>query len=256
MQKLKQRLHREFEMTDLGEVKEALGVEITRDRATRSLTITQRRHTQGILERAQMAECVPAATPMASGTQLCMPEEDLKATAIDTLRYQKALGELNYLSGWTRPDIAFTVSALSKYSSNPGPQHFATLHHLYRYLRGTQNHGITYRGAGDVADQPTMTIYSDSDYAGCVDDRRSVTGYSVHLCGAAVSWLSTRQGTTAQSTVEAEYMASAEAVKEAIWWRAFLRGLGHRFRSPTVLYSDNPGLAIRPPKRSDPPKDP
>jgi len=239
--KLKARLQRKFEMTDLGEVSEALGVELARDRKARTLTITQRRHVRGILERAGMTDCAAATTPMAAGTQLCQPEEGYKATAADTLRYQKALGELNYLVGWTRPDIAFAVSALSKYCSNPSPQHFSGLRHLYRYLRGTQDHGITYRGAVDIAAAPTLTIYSDSDFAACKDDRRSVTGYSVHLCGAAVSWLSTRQSTTAQSTVEAEYMASAEAVKEAVWWRAFLRGLGHRLNSPTVLYSDNQG---------------
>jgi hypothetical protein len=239
--KLKARLQQKFEMTDLGEVSEALGVEIARDRKARTLTITQRRHVRGILERAGMTDCAAATTPMAAGTQLCLPEEGYKATAADTLRYQKALGELNYLVGWTRPDIAFAVSALSKYCSNPSPQHFSTLRHLYRYLQGTQGHGITYRGAGDVAAVPTLTIYSDADFAACKDDRRSVTGYSVHLCGATVSWLSTRQSTTAQSTVEAEYMSSAEAVKEAIWWRAFLRGMGHRLNSPTVLYSDNQG---------------
>ena len=173
--------------------------------------------------------------------QLCLPEEGYKATAADTLRYQKAMGELNYLVGWTRPDIAFAVSALSKSCSNPSPQHFAGLRHVHRYLRGTQDHGITYRGAGDIDAVPKLTIYSDSDYAACTDDRRSVTGYSVHLGGVAVSWLSTRQRTTAQSTVEAEYMASAEAVKEAVWWRAFLRGLGHKLDTPTVLYSDNQG---------------
>jgi transposase InsO family protein len=239
--KLKARLQQKFEMTDLGEVSEALGVEIARNRKARTLTITQRRHVRGILERAGMTDCAAATTPLAVGTQLCRPEEDYKATAADTLRYQKAMGELNYLVVWTRPDIAFAVSALSKYCSNPSPSHFSALRHLYRYLRGTQGHGITYRGAGDVAVAPTLTIYSDSDFAACIDDRRSVTGYSVHLGGAVVSWLSTRQGTTAQSTVEAEYMSSAEAVKEAVWWRAFLRGLGHRLHSPTVLYSDNQG---------------
>jgi len=86
------------------------------------------------------------------------------------------LGELNYLVGWTRPDIAFAVSTLSKYCSNPSPQHFSSLRHLYRYLRGTQDHGITYRGAGDVTAAPTLTIYSDADFAACKDDRRSVTG--------------------------------------------------------------------------------
>jgi transposase InsO family protein len=239
--KLKVRLQKKFEMTDLGEVSEALGVEITRDRKARTLTITQRRHARNILERAGMTDCGPAATPLAIGTQLCKPEEGYKATAADTLRYQTAMGELNYLAGWTRPDLAFAVSALSKYCSNPSPQHFSSLQHVYRYLRGTQEHGITYRGAGEYTESPTLSIYSDADFAACKDDRRSVTGYSVQLCGAAVSWLSTRQSTTAQSTVEAEYMSSAEAVKEAIWWRAFLRGIGYRLNSPTVLYSDNQG---------------
>ena len=238
---LKKRLMREFEMTDLGEVSEALGVEVARDREARTLTITQRRHVQDILERAGMTDCASASTPLATGTQLCLPEEGYKATAADTLRYQKALGELNYLIGWTRPDIAFAVSALSKYCSNPSQQHFAGLRHVHRYLRGTQDHGITYKGAGDIDAVPKLSIYSDSDYAACTDDRRSVTGYSVHLGGAAVSWLSTRQRTTAQSTVEAEYMASAEAVKEVVWWRDFLRGLGHKIDTPTVLYSDNQG---------------
>ena len=129
----------------------------------------------------------------------------------------------------------------SCYSSNPSPQHFNTLRHLHRYLRGTQDHGITYRGESDETAVPLLTIYSDADFAACKDDRRSVTGYSVHMCGAAVSWMSARQHTTAQSTVEAEYMASAEAVKEAVWWRSFLRGMGHRLSSPTTVYSDNQG---------------
>ena len=239
--KLKARLQRRFEMTDLGEVSEALGVEIARDRTARTLTITQRRHVRGILERAGMTDCSPATTPMAPGTQLCLPKEGYKATAADTLRYQKALGELNYVAGWTRPDIAFAVSILSKYCSNPSPQHFNTLRHLHRYLRGTQDHGITYRGESDETAVPLLTIYSDADFAACKDDRRSVTGYSVHMCGAAVSWMSARHHTMAQSTVEAEYMASAEAVKEAVWWRSFLRGMGHRLSSPTTVYSDNQG---------------
>jgi hypothetical protein len=73
--KLKARLHHKFEMTDLGEVSEALGVEITRDRKARTLTITQRRHVRGILERAGMSNCAAATTPLAAGTQLCRPEE-------------------------------------------------------------------------------------------------------------------------------------------------------------------------------------
>jgi hypothetical protein len=98
---------------------------------------------------------------------------------------------------------------------------------------------LTFTGTANLT--PQLVAYTDSDWASNQDDRRSVTGYVFVLSGGPISWASRRQKTVAQSTVEAEYMATAEAVKETIWWRRFLGELAQPTDSPTPLYSDNAG---------------
>jgi len=100
---------------------------------------------------------------------------------------------------------------------------------------------LTYSGKGRVEDIPTLIGFSDADWAGDLDTRRSTTGYLFQLSGGAVSWQSKRQRTTAQSTVEAEYMAAASATKEAVWLSALLTGIGCAPSGPIVLRVDNEG---------------
>jgi transposase InsO family protein len=237
----KKRLQQLFEMEDLGEAKLALGIEITRDRAARSLTISQRSYVNSLLERFGQGESNPQATPVELNTLLDKVTDDHKAQADDIRLYQSAVGALQYAASGTRPDISFAVSALGKYSGNPDKSHFAALKRLLRYLRGTTEYGITYKGTGDRASQPQLVAYSDSDWANDRADRRSVTGYAFLLSGGAISWASKKQSTTAQSSTEAEYMAGAEAVKEAIWWRSFMKEIGHNMSLPTPLFMDNKG---------------
>src|SRR6202042_3619085 len=88
---------------------------------------------------------------------------------------------------------------------------------------------------------PALTGFSDADWAGDLDSRRSTTGYLFQLCGGAVSWQSKRQRTTAQATVEAEYMAAASATKEIVWLSALLAGIGFAPSGPIELRVDNEG---------------
>jgi hypothetical protein len=92
-----------------------------------------------------------------------------------------------------------------------------------------------------MSQPPSITGYCDSDWGSDPNDRRSVTGYAFVMCGGAVSWQSKRQKSIALSSVEAEYMAARAAAQEAIWWRSFLRDLGHNVTQPTVLHTDNQG---------------
>ena len=92
----------------------------------------------------------------------------------------------------------------------------------------------------DPTSQPALLGYCDSDW-GQRHDRRSVTGYAFKLAGGAISWQSKKQKTVALSTVEAEYMATTQATKEAIWWRSYLAGLGYDMTQPTTLLSDSQG---------------
>jgi hypothetical protein len=164
---------------------------------------------------------------------------DHMASKQDISWYQSVIGSLMYAANGTRPDITFTVNRLSKYSSNPDNTHTSALKHLLRYIRGTLSHSLTYTGTTDQ--QPPLIAYCDADYANDRDDRLSVSGYAVMLCGGAISWAARRQTVIADSTVNAEYIAIAEATKDIMWWRPLLKQLGYDTSAPTVLLNDNQG---------------
>jgi len=143
----------------------------------------------------------------------------------------------------TRPDIAFAVGVLSKYSSNPGPIHWDQAVHVLLYLIGTKNHGLTFDGNNQDSDDLSSIIlgYTDSDWAGDIDTHRSTSGYVFLMCGAAISWSSKLQTSPALSSTEAEYMACTHTAQEAIWLRQLLEQLVFKQSSPTDLLGDNQG---------------
>ena len=124
----------------------------------------------------------------------------------------------------TRPNLAFTVSTLSKYCFNPTPKHAIAVQRTLRYLRKTINVGITYKGQENQAVQEAasglittgITGFTDSDWARDKDSQKSTLGYVFLLHGSAVSWKSTKQNVVATSSTEAEYIACLEAAKEAL----------------------------------------
>ncbi|KAK4397944.1 Retrovirus-related Pol polyprotein from transposon TNT 1-94 [Sesamum angolense] len=128
--------------------------------------------------------------------------------------YSNAIGSVMYLMVSTRPDIAYAVSCLSRYMSNAGLPHWEALKWLLRYLNGSIDTGIKFSRCNEGAN---LIGYVDSNYANDKDSRRSTTSYVFTLCGACVSWKSQLQNIVALSTTEAEYIATTEAFKEAIW---------------------------------------
>jgi len=157
--------------------------------------------------------------------------------------YHSAVGAIMYAMLGTRPDIAFAVTTLSQFSSNPGYPHWSALKRVLRYLRGTIDYKLVYGGVDIAKSALTLLGYCDADWAGCIDDRRSITGYVFMLGGSVISWQTKKQPTVALSSVEAEYMASTQASKEAIWYRSFFDQLGitRITSSPTTIYSDSQG---------------
>jgi hypothetical protein len=237
----KSALSTRFDMKDLGEAKFILGMEIIRDRAHRTIALSQAAYTREMLRTHTMVAANAADTPVQPNVRLAPPAEGFTADPTATRNYQAAVGALMFAAICTRPDISFAVGQLSQYASNPDRSHFSALTQVFRYLRGTIEYRLCYKGTGRVQDIPTLVGYSDADWAGDIGQRRSTTGYTFLLCGAAVSWQSKRQRTIAQSTVEAEYMAAASATKEAIWLRSLLTGIGCEPSGPTILRVDNEG---------------
>ena len=111
-----------------------------------------------------------------------------------------------------RPDLAYAMSVLSKYLDKPTYEHLRAAKYVLRYLRGTTDLTLVYkRGNTEIIG------YSDADWAGDLDERRSTSGYLFTLNGTAISWRSKLQDTIALSIVKAEYIAMSEAIKESIW---------------------------------------
>jgi len=230
------KLHEEFSMTDLGELKTFLGLEIERNRAQRTLHLSQSKYIERILKKHGMHTCSPTRTPADPHIRLEKSGPDFEATPNEKQRYQSAVGSLMYAMLGTRPDISYAVSKVSQYSTNPNQTHWTAVKRVFRYLAGTANRGLYY------GTSMSGTGFTDADW-GSGDDRKSIGGYAFILNGAAVSWNSKKQPTVALSSTEAEYIALTQAVKESIWLQALLLDLGARRHQEDMqnIYIDNQG---------------
>lgn len=227
---IKSRLMDKFKMTDNGELKHYLGMEV--ENTATGLKLYQRHYIFEMLERFGMSECKPCSTPATLDLKKQDTGEDIDAT-----EYRSILGSLMYLSVCTRPDISATISHLSQFMTQPKTCHLTALKRVLRYLKATINMGLEFKKGQGL----TLVGYSDSDWANEVTERRSMSGYVFLLEGTAITWSATRQKTIALSTVEAEYMSQCEAGREATWLRRFLKELGFDVNSPTIIHCDNQG---------------
>jgi len=205
-----------FDVRDMGEVKDFIGMKVMRDTSAKKLTLSNPGHIINLLQAFGMNTCTPSKTAMASGFKLNKTGENLLP---DGNRYEELVGSLPYLSTTTRPDIAFAIGVLSRFVSCPEQDHMRVAKGVLRSLRGTSRLGVVYGG-----NEP-LQGYVDADWAGDTDGRRSTTGFVFTLNGGPISWASKRQSTVATSTAEAEYVAAAMATKEALWLRKLLSAL-------------------------------
>jgi len=146
------------------------------------------------------------------------------------------------LANCTRPDIANAVNQAAKFCSAPTMIHLHAVKRILKYLSGTKQLQLTYTGVNGGAlehNVPIIDAYSDADWAGDLQDRKSTTGWILKLAGGAVSWCSRRQDTVAKSTMEAEYVAASSIVDEIVWMRRLLETLHFVQELPTVLNMDN-----------------
>ena len=150
--------------------------------------------------------------------------------------YAQVVGSILYAATVSRLDLAHAASVLSGYISKWNDSHWSSAKHLLRYIKGTAHLTLTFN------DQPQSLAFADADWGGNMDTCRSTTGYLFKVFGGAVAWKSRHQPTVALSTTEAEYMASADASRQAIWIRLFLDNLGLGLGDkPLQIYNDNAG---------------
>ncbi|PRQ43311.1 putative RNA-directed DNA polymerase [Rosa chinensis] len=142
-----------------------------------------------------------------------------------------------YAQVCTRPDLAFVVGVLGRFQSNPGLHHWTAAKKVLRYLQRTKNFMLCYR----KSDELEVVGYTDSDLAGCKDDRRSTSGYIFFLAGGAISWKSGKQTVRSTSTMQAEFIGCFEATKQAVWLRNFIGQMRvvDSISRPLKMFCDN-----------------
>lgn len=222
-----------LEISNLGEIKDFLGIEIIRDRPNKSLIITQRSFINKILNKYNKASNNPKALPLPIGTKLV---KNLELSSKDFIeQFQKEIGSLIYITIYTRPDLIYSINYLARFMSNPSIEHYTYLNKVWSYLNKTRNLGL------DLTIKQSKSLinlvgYSDSDWGGDLDSRKSTTGNIFVLDNninnsikdnkfITISWLSKLQKVVAISSAEAEYIALKEATKESIYLQNFIKEL-------------------------------
>ncbi|CAI6008143.1 unnamed protein product [Closterium sp. NIES-65] len=235
---VKSELLKRHTCTDLGELRSYLGLQITRDRARRTITLTQSHMVQQVLHRFGFTYSSPQATPLPTRHSLSALPSDESVESSGP--YAELVGCLMYLMTCTRPDLAYPLSILARYVA-PGrhrPEHMAAAKRVLRYLCSTSGMGLVLGGRSPVV----LTGHADASWADDQATQRSSQGYTFSLGSGSVSWRSTRSSSVLGSSCEAEIYAGAMAAQELRWLTYLLTDLGEPPRSPPVLYVDNKAM--------------
>jgi hypothetical protein len=203
-------------MKDLGEAAYILGIKIYRYGSRHLIGLSQTIYLDKVLKRFKMENSKEGSLP-----------------------YDSAIGSIMYAMICTRPDVSYALSVTSRYQSDPGKEHWTAVKMILKYLRITKNMFLDYGGD----EQLIVKGYSDESFTTNLDDFKSQSGYVFTLNRGVVSWKSSKQDTVADSTIDAEHIAAAEAAKEGVWMKKFVTELGvvPCAIEPKEIYCDNNG---------------
>lgn len=221
IERVKSELTSTFSMIDMGPISFYLGLKVKRGRENRKIKLSQPAYIDKVLSKFHLDKAYSVNTPMKKSAIL-EQRTNGEVSASEKERYQGMTGSLMFSMVKTRRDIAFATSIASRFAKNQGHQHTEAVKTILRYLKGSRECGITYGGQSELL----VEGYSDSDWAGDKESRKSTSGFIFMLNGGPVSWCSKRQSTLAFSSTKAEYIALTLAAKEATWLRLLFTELG------------------------------
>lgn len=164
-----------------------LGMEVSR--SPDSVLLTQSKYAKELIHRAGLLDCKPMNTPMTSSEKLAKGTGELLDSDMAT-RYRSIVGGLQYLT-LTRPDISFAVNKVCQYLHSPTTTHHTAVKRILRYISGTFNYGLKF----DRCSSTSINAFSDADWAGSSDDRKSTGGFAVFLGSNLISWQAKKQAT-------------------------------------------------------------
>jgi hypothetical protein len=227
--RIKSILDDNFKIKDLGIVKYFLGLEVAHSKA--GISVSQRKYCLDLLHESGLLGSKPAATPLDPSIKL---HNDDGKVFEDISQYRRLIGKLLYLTN-TRPDIAYATQQLSQFLHKPTITHYNAACRVVRYLKHNPGRGLIFHRHSDIQ----LLGYSDADWAGCLDTRRSTSGYCFFLGSSLISWKAKKQQTISKSSSEAEYRALSTATCELLWLQYLLKDLQVECSKPPVLFCDN-----------------
>ncbi|KAL0313427.1 UNVERIFIED_CONTAM: Retrovirus-related Pol polyprotein from transposon TNT 1-94 [Sesamum radiatum] len=219
-----------FSMKDMGEADVILGIRIIRE--NKGISISQSHYIEKVLNKFNCFDCTPVSTPIDPSVKLMLNT----GKAVSQLEYSKVIGCLMYAMTSTRPDIAYAVGKLSRFTSNPSTHHWQAIRRVLKYLKKTMFYGLSYSGSPSVLEE-----YSDASWITNVEDHSSTSGWVFLLGGGAISWASKKQTCITNSIMESEFVALAAAGKEAEWLRNLIHEipLWSKPISPISIHCDS-----------------
>jgi histone deacetylase 1/2 len=235
--RLMDQLHSSFAIKDLGKLSFFLGVHVT-DIDNGGVALTQARYATDLLQKVNMLNCKEISTPMSSTEKLSRTSGTLLIEDTAFL-YRSTVGALQYLC-LTRPDISFAVNRVCQFLAAPTDVHWSAVKRILRYVKGTVNFGLQIQRSPSTE----LSVFTDADWAGCPDDRRSIGGYAVFYGPNLISWSSRKQPTVSRSSTEAEYKAIANGTAEVTWLQSVLRELEVFQSHAPTLWCDNLGATF------------
>lgn len=232
---VKQQLRDKYDMTDLGACEFFLGTRIVRDRPRKKLWLSQSTYLRDSIRKLDLDPdgLASAYTPIDAAEELVPSPPDMLCNASEKRWYQQALGFLMFAMVGTRPDLAYSVSKLSRFMANPGRQHTSAVKRVLRYVNTTVNLALEFDG-----NSPMIQAWTDAEYGRDRFDSLSTECFLFKLAGGVINWKSRKQSVVATSSTESEYMALFSGSLEAVYLRGLLNELGSH--TPTIpVTSDN-----------------
>ncbi|KAL9992629.1 putative RNA-directed DNA polymerase [Helianthus debilis subsp. tardiflorus] len=229
-----------FAIQDMGQLSYFLGIEVVRSGS--DIILSQQKYINELLARANMSKAQPVPSPCTTGVSLSLGDS---SPFDDPVKYRQMVGALQYVT-LSRPDITYAVNKVCQFMHSPTGNHWSAVKRILRYLHGTSNHGLLISSSSSsilhaYTDAHNLTAFSDSDWAGCPDDRRSTGGYAIYLGSNLISWSARKQRTVSRSSTEAEYKALANTVAELTWLETLMTELRVPMRMAPILWCDNLG---------------